>query len=156
MPEGIKHIIECHCVLPQYKNRPDIVYHRFVVFSEIDDSDTVLPKYVQCNNCGVVHKIVDVRRSEILAGTDELYSMRSIDDIQLTMPNDVSDVLNSYNCDLPTWENAEFILRNGKWGSVVVLTRDYLGDDTQGKLLSFIGPSDFKIESFINKSTIDI
>ena len=155
MPEGIKHIVGCHCVLPQYKNRRDPVYHKFVVFSEIDDSDTTVPKYVQCNNCGVVHKIFDVCKSEIITGTDELYSMRSIDDIRVALPDDIKGVLDSYDCDLSTWENVEFILLNQKWGQSVILTRDHLGDDTQGKLLSFVGPSKFKIESFIHKSTVE-
>ena len=51
---GQKHLIECHCILPQYRRALNTVYHKFVVFSEIDDSDTVVPKFAQCNNCGVI------------------------------------------------------------------------------------------------------
>ncbi len=41
MPRGQKHLIECHCILPQYRRSSNTVYHKFVVFSVIDDSDTV-------------------------------------------------------------------------------------------------------------------
>ena len=94
---GTKHIVECHCVLPQYRNRKIPIYHKFMVFSIIDDSDTVLPKYAQCNNCGVVHKIYDICKSEILAGKDEIRTLCTIEDISLTIPEDIRGVLDSYN-----------------------------------------------------------
>ena len=39
---GIKHLIECHCMLPQYRNKKDRQYHKFVVFSIIDNADCVI------------------------------------------------------------------------------------------------------------------
>lgn len=151
---GVKHLVQCHCILPQYRDRPDPVFHQFVVFSVIDDSDTVVPKYVQCNNCAIVHKVVDLCRTELVAGRDELSTVTTIDDISFTIPRDVRDVLENYSADLATWESVQFILQNKKWGSHVVLTQDSVNEDTQGKLLSFGGPEKFNIETFVRKDVI--
>ena len=153
--EGIKHIIECHCMLPQYKNNPNPIFHKFIVFSEIDDSDTVVPKYAQCNNCGVIHKIIDVRRSEIMAGKEELASITTVDDIKLMIKQDVGDVLELYSCELPMWEHALFILQEKKWGSFIILKREIVDDETHGKLLRFESLDKFKIESFIDRSIVE-
>jgi len=153
---GIKHLVQCHCILPQYKDKQNPVFHQFVAFSVIDDSDTVVPKYVQCNNCAVVHKIVDVCRSEMVVGKDELSTMTSIDDIALMVPKDVRSVLESYKVDIATWENVHFIINQEQWGSHVVLTQDVLEEDTQGKLLIFNGPGKFNIETFVRKDVISM
>ena len=151
---GIKHLIECHCVLPLYRNRDNPVYHKFIVFSVIDDSDTVVPKYSQCNNCGVIHKVIDLCRSEVLAGRDELRSVISIDDLRVMIPEDIVRVLDSYTCDLATWENVLFILQNKKWGSAVIMVREELEKETHGKRLIFTGPGSTQIEPFITRSTV--
>ena len=57
--EGVRHLIECHCTLPQYRNANPPVYHKFVVFSVLDE-DAIQKKLVQCNNCGIIHKVVDL------------------------------------------------------------------------------------------------
>ena len=153
--QGFKHLIQYHCILPQYRNRPDPVFHQFVVFSTIDDSDTVSPKYVQCNNCSVVHKIYDLCKSEIIAGKDELNSVSTIDDVIYTIPEDIRGVLENYDVDLPTWEHTQFVLQNKVWGTAVILTRDVLEDETQGKLLMIKGPKEFNIETFIVENYIN-
>ena len=153
---GVKHLVQCHCILPQYRDRQNPVFHQFVVFSIIDDSDTVVPKYVQCNNCAIVHKVIDVCRTELVAGKDELSTVATIDDISFTIPRDIRGVLENYNADLATWENVQYILQNKEWGSHVVLTQDVLNDDTQGKLLMFHGPEQFNIETFVRKDVIDM
>ena len=63
--QGFKHLVQCHCILPQYRKMKDPVFHKFVVFSTIDKKDNVEPKNVQCNNCGVIHKVFDICKSEI-------------------------------------------------------------------------------------------
>ena len=151
---GVKHLVQCHCILPQYRDRPNPVFHQFIVFSVVDDSDTVVPKYVQCNNCAIVHKVTDLCRTELVVGKDELSTVATIEDISFTIPRDVREILESYKADLPTWENVQYILQNEQWGTHVVLTQDVLDDDTQGKLLSFGGPEKFNIETFIRKDVI--
>ena len=152
---GTKHLVECHCVLPQYKGRKDPVFHKFVVFSEVDDSDTVVPKFVQCNNCGVVHKVYDICKSEISpGGRDELRTVATIDETRLGMPRDVQNILDTYNCDLPTWEMTKYILDNEKWNESVILVQEQIEGSTQGKSLVISSKVSFKIESFIRKDII--
>ena len=153
--KGFKHLIQCHCILPQYRNRPDPVFHQFVVFSTIDESDTVEPKYVQCNNCNIVHKVYDLCKSEIIAGKDELMSVGTIEDVMYMVPEDIRGVLKNYGADLPTWEHAAFTLQNKVWGTSIILTKDVLENETQGKLLNIEGPGKFKIETFIVENYIN-
>ena len=78
---GQKHLIKCRCVLSQYKNLPNAVSHQFLVFSEVENGQ-VKQKYSQCNNCGLVHKVVDICTSEIMQGKENMSSIISIDDIK--------------------------------------------------------------------------
>jgi hypothetical protein len=153
---GIKHLVQCHCILPQYRDRKDPIFHQFVVFSVVDDSDTVVPKYVQCNNCAIVHKVVDICRTELAVGKDELSTMMTVDDVAITIPQDIRSVLESYKADIATWENVQFILQQKCWGNHVVLTHDVVKEDVQGKLLMFNGPGLFNIETFIRKDVISM
>ena len=153
---GIKHLIQCHCILPQYRKAEEPVFHKFVVFSIVDDSDTCVPKYVQCNNCGVVHKVIDLCKSELMTGKEELRSVTTIDEIRLTLPKDISSILDSYDIDLPTWENTQFIYLEKKWGHSVILTKDELDGEVQGKLLLFKDDGKYQIESFIAENQISL
>ena len=102
--QGTKHLIECHCVLPQYRNIDNPVYHKFVVFSMLGDGGTVVPKFSQCNNCGVIHKIYDLCKSEIAAGKDELRSVVKADELKISIPSQLWDVLTTYDVDVAILE----------------------------------------------------
>ena len=120
---GIKHLIQCHCILPQFKESRDPVFHKFTVFSILDEeSDTVQPKFAQCNNCGIIHKVVDVCRSE-LTTKEESKTLPSIVDIRLSIPKSLSEVLDSYQSDISTWEHAEWIYLSKMWDSWIILTK---------------------------------
>ena len=152
--EGHKHLVECHCILPQYRGRSKPVYHKFVTFSIVDDSNTVIPKYVQCNNCGVVHRVIDLCRSEIMTGHEELNSVVRINDIMYSLPSDLKDVLTSYSCDLATWEQVLFTVENEKWGTTITLTQDTVESETQGKIMCINGLDKIKIESFVRSEEV--
>lgn len=136
-------------MLPQHRKKNNPPYYNFAVFSIIDDSDTCIPKYAQCNNCGVVHRVVDLCRSEIISGRDELSSVTSVDDLKVMLSSDIVQVMESYSCTLPSYEHVHFIISNAQWGDFIVLTRDSIDDEQQGKLLRFIGPGKIIIESFM-------
>lgn len=144
---GLKHLVECHCVLPQHRDRQDPPYHRFVVFSVIED-DVVVPKNVACNNCGVVHRVFDVSKSHVALGDDDASAVMSIDDVSLSLPLNVSEMLKSYQVSLPTWEEAVFIHEACTWGRHVLLTTKDDGVRTEGKKLVFVGPGVVKIEPY--------
>ena len=146
---GIKHLIQCHCILPQFKESRDPVFHKFAVFSIIDEeSDTVQPKFAQCNYCGIVHKVIDICRSE-LTTKEESKTLPNIVDIRLSLPKSLIEVLESYQCDISTWEHAEWIYLSKIWDSWIVLTREEDDDgEFHGKRLIFLGEERFKIEAF--------
>ena len=41
---GIKHLIQCHCILPQYRNIDDPIFHKFIVFSKMDSNGDLIPR----------------------------------------------------------------------------------------------------------------
>lgn len=146
--QGIKHLIQCHCILPQFKNAPEPVFHKFAVFSVIDDSDTVQPKFAQCNNCGIVHKVIDICHSE-LTTKEEARSIPNVEDIKFSISPDLVRVLESYQCDIATWEQAEWIFLSKLWDQWIILTKeeDEFGD-LHGKRLIFVDDGKFRIEAF--------
>ena len=145
--QGVKHLIQCHCVLPQFKNSANPVFHKFVVFSLIDDSDTVQPKFAQCNNCGVIHKVVDLCKSELTSKEDSK-SISSIKDIELSIQPELASVLKNYNCDLATWEQVEWIVLTNAFENFVILTREEIDNEIHGKRLLFLENGRFRIEAF--------
>jgi hypothetical protein len=151
---GVKHLVECHCILPQYKKRKDPIFHKFVVFSVVDENDEVIPKICQCNNCGVLHNIVDLCKSEIVRGAEESGSIVSIDDLRFSLPKDISAVLDSHKCDLPTWEYVKFVFDTERWGEIIVISKEELEDLTQIKLMKIISESKINIESRTRKNTL--
>lgn len=144
---GQKHLIKCRCVLPQFKNRANPPQHQFVVFSTIDD-DVIKHKYVQCNNCGIIHKVVDICKSEIIPGKEMSAALITIDDVKGSLPKTLCDILESSSTDLPTWEHAQFIHENKKWGEFVVLNSEESDGSRSGKYVRILGESLFKVESY--------
>jgi hypothetical protein len=151
--EGAKHIIQCHCILPQYRNRPDPVFHKFVVFSEIND-DEVKEKYSQCNNCGVVHKITDICKSEIVINVEDLPTLITKLDIKISLPNDLCDILEEYKVDISTWEHAKFIFDNKKWDEKILLSRSDTESRQEGKFLKILYFDRFTVEAVGSDSFI--
>jgi hypothetical protein len=145
---GVKHVVECRCVLPQYKKTSNPVYHKFVVFS-ILEKDKAKISFMQCNNCGIVHKIIDLCKSEILNGKEQLSSLETIEDIKISLPGDLSSVLENYSCDIPNWQHAKFIYENARWGESIILVREELDSEIQGKFLTIVSRDRFKIETFL-------
>ena len=145
--DGIKHLVQCHCVLPTLRKLPNLVYHSFIVFSVVDDGGNVISKDAECTNCGVIHKVVDICKSEITL-KEKSSAIISVKDITLMIPSDLSSVLVNYDCDIATWEHAHFIYSNQRWGEKTILTRQSENETIKGKILTFEGPQKFKIESF--------
>ena len=131
------------------------VFHKFVVFSVVNDKDEVTPKIVECNNCGAVHKVTELSKSEIVVGKDSVRSSVTVEDIKLSIPENIAGVLKSYNVDLPTWEEVQFSVENGDWGKEFILTKEEVEGVTQGKILRLVSPpSNIKIESFVRDELV--
>jgi hypothetical protein len=152
MMEGVKHLVQCHCVLPTLRKLPNPPYHSFVVFSVLDDGGNVIPKDAECNNCGIIHRITDLCKSEI-SSKESSSAIITEADIALMIPSQLSDLLKNYQCDIATWELVHFAYTEQKWGTRVVLKRETDGGSVKGKAMLLEGPSKFKIETFDSTET---
>lgn len=152
---GTKHLIQCHCILPQFKNRKDVLFHKFTVFSSIDkDSDTVITHYANCNNCGATHKIFDICKSEIVHGSEDAASVVTIQDFSLSLPKELFETLAQYNCDVADYQHAQHIIDSESWGEHIVLKREEVDDKLQGKLLVFTEKDRYRIESYLHSEYV--
>jgi hypothetical protein len=151
MSRGQRHLVKCRCVLPQFKGRIDPPAHRFLVFSVINDDDTVIQKYAQCNNCGVIHKVVDICTSVIMSGKENMSSILTIDEVKTGLPVNLADILDRNGVDMTVWEQAKFILENKQWGNFIVLAQEEEGGTKQGKYVTIMSETFFKVESFMRE-----
>lgn len=152
MNRGQKHLIKCRCVLPQFKKLENPPPHQFIVFSVVKDDGDVVVKYSQCNNCGIIHRVIDICKSEILPSKENMGSLIKIEDIKSSLHSNFVNVLEANSADLATWEAVQFILENKKWGEFVVLTTETEGEEIHGKYIRILGESLCKIETFSRSS----
>ena len=145
---GHKHLIRCRCVLPQLKRCENPPRFGFVVFSIIGNDDVVVPKFVQCPHCGVIHKVTGICESEIIQGKESMVSLLTIDDVKLGLPERLAEVLEVNGADLPTWEMTHFIYERKRWGQYVVLCTEEESGMSQGKILRILGKNLFKVDPF--------
>lgn len=129
----------------------DPVFHKFPVFSVVDESDTVMTKYSNCNNCGAVHKVYDICKSEIVVGRDEIRNVVTVEDFKLSLPSQLFELLIQYEKDVCDFEYSQFIIDEKKWNTSLVLSREEVEDSIQGKCLRFLGEEKFRIESYTHK-----
>ena len=145
--EGQKHLIPCRCVLPQFKNNASPPIHHFVVFSIVED-DAVLPHFVQCNNCGIIHRIVDLCSSEIVTGREASSAVLTFDDLRAQLPEALVAALERVEADLPTWLAVKFTIDEARWGDVVVVTTERTAGLRTGKYVRILGRTLFTLDSF--------
>ena len=119
------------------------------------ENDKVLPKFAHCNNCGVVHNIIDLCKSEIVVGKEMSRSLMTREDIRPSLPNNIAKVLDTYECDLPLWEEVQFIYEEERWASSVVISKENLNGTVSGKLLTLLGGTRIKIEPFTRDEVIE-
>lgn len=152
---GQKHLVKCRCVLPQLKNLndPEKRQHRFLVFSEIVD-DVVKQKYAQCNNCGLIHKVIDICSSEIMQGKEAMSTITTIDDLRLGLNANLSSILDRHQCDLPTWEQTSYIMENKLWGDIVILSNEVEGNNKIIKFIRILGETLFKVDSYTRTEVV--
>lgn len=145
--QGIKHLIPCRCILPQFKRRKNPPKHQFVVFSIIEDDDSVRTKHVQCPNCGVIHKVVEIAKSEITTREAASWVVTK-DDIRAGLPDKLVAVLESNHVDdVATWEEAKYAIENEEWGRNIVIGKETEGDETYLKVIRILSSTLFKVDT---------
>tara|TARA_B100000214_G_scaffold116884_1_gene82544 strand:- start:634 stop:1041 length:408 start_codon:yes stop_codon:yes gene_type:complete len=132
----------------------DPVFHKFVVFSLIDESGDVIPKIAKCNNCGVLHKVTDFCKSEIVYGIDESFATLNIVDISWNIPENIKEVLETHRCDIATWEQVSDIISSKEWGNFSVIAKKEISGSTQIKLLFIEENNKYRIESHLRKDDL--
>ena len=142
----IKHLIECQCTLHIFKNKTTPIYHKFAVFSNLDKNDNVIPKYVMCDNCDIVHYVNEISKSEIKWGKESLKSLIvTKDDIKFNLSSlgfdNIVDILERNNLPLADWESAFYFIDN-KLNATLVFNKQELDDNI---VISFIEFQEGKI-----------
>ena len=144
----VKYLIECKCILPQFKNSNPVVFHKFLVFSEIDTANgLIIPSYAQCNNCGVIHKVTEIGRSTVLK-KENMNALLTIDDIKSSLPPRLANILEQNDCSLPYWQEAQFIIQNGLWGRGFTLSQEREGSTIIGKYIVILGETIYDVKPF--------
>jgi hypothetical protein len=144
----VKYLIECKCILPQFKNSNPVVFHKFLVFSEIDTANgLIIPSYAQCNNCGVIHKVTEIGRSTVLK-KENMNALLTIDDIKSSLPPRLASILEQNDCALPYWQEAQFIIQNGLWGRGFTLSQEREGSTIIGKYIVILGETIYDVKPF--------
>lgn len=149
--QGIKHLVQCNCILPQYRNSNPPVFHEFPVFSVVNDNNEFLAHYAECNNCSAQYKITEVGQAQRLPR--EISSkVPKLSDCKLQIANPkLVATLEQYDCTLPTWQEVIYILENQEWGRPVILTKENDGGIISGKYMIVLGEQLFKIDTYSNE-----
>jgi|TARA_B100001094_G_scaffold236631_1_gene231718 hypothetical protein len=134
----VKHLIECQCTLKIYKNKSKPIFHKFQVFSKIEN-EKVVEKYVMCNNCDILHKVTETFKSEIQWGKESLKSLvNNKEDIKFNLisknKRDIVDLLEINDIDISDWELVEHLIENKEEGRIL-LSREEIENNIVYKLL---------------------
>jgi hypothetical protein len=150
--QGVKHLVQCHCVLPQFRGTNPTVFHKFVVFSVIDDQDAVTEKVVKCPNCDALHRVTEIGKSEIVPGKDGSSAAVDVEDIKCQLPTSLSAVLDRHKVDDSTYEQALFYVNTYNTTDPIVLARERLDDGSVTIKSLWMRPDrSFKIETAIRQ-----
>ena len=151
---GLKHLIECHCVLALFKSSQKIINHKFPVYSKIDLNGKVIPKIVKCNNCDSLHKVYDICKSEIKFGKDQTSVTVTREDLGYMLPDRLNDLLTKVDVDISVFEHALDIIEEERWGEHIVLKRDIIEEKHQIKLLEILSEEKYKITNEVINNII--
>ena len=150
---GTKHLIQCHCVLPQFRKLDDPLFHKFVVYSKFNETGEIEERLVRCNNCDAVHRVIDLCRSEIVIKIEETDTVVDEEEIKLGLPDKIVEILEKNNSDIATYESIDHIFNEKAWGSQVIISRQTVKNEkTHVKILEINGENQFRLKS----ETIDI
>jgi len=71
------------------------------------------------------------------------------------LPSGVKQMLETYNCEVPDWEHALYILQNEKWKEFIIVHREETeAGDVVGKILKFNDFNNYRLEPFLQKRTV--
>lgn len=153
----IKHLIECQCVLSIFKNKSKPIYHKFPVFSTLDEEDCVKEKYVMCDNCGIIHYVNEISKTKIMWGKENLKSLIvTIDDVKFNLQSkDMQSIVNlaeKNQLSVADWEIIEHLIENNLSG-IVLLNKEEIDDNIITQFIEF-SQGKYKIKKEISQRYI--
>ena len=155
MITGQRHLIKCHCILPIYKNSKPQIYHKIAVYSMFDEkSGKVIPKYINCNNCGITHFVTEYCKSEIQIGKEDVTSIRSVSEVEIGLPEKLVSFLNQYSPTIDILEEIEHIFNDNLFPKGIIIKREIIDEKHNIKILNLINKNRFTISSEILDNTI--
>lgn len=84
-----------------------------------------------------------------MTSKEDAKALPNIEDIKFSLSPDLVRVLETYQSDIATWEQAEWIYLTKSWSQWITLARDEGEDgDVHGKRLIFLDDGKFRIEAF--------
>ena len=101
------------------------------------------------NEHKILCEIIEVGKSELIPGKDQSMVTISKDDLRSSIPLKIVNILDTYDCDISSWEEVLDIIENKSWNSFVVLKRDILNENTSVKILEIYEKNNFKIKNEI-------
>jgi hypothetical protein len=151
---GVKHLVQCHCVLPQFRNADPPIFHKFVVFSVVDNEDKVVEKISKCPNCDALHRVNEIGKSEIYHGRDGSSAVMDIEDVKSQLPTGLVAVLDRHKVDDATYEQALFYANTYESELPIVLAKERLENSTSVKALWLRPDRSFRIETIVRQDEV--
>jgi len=151
---GVKHLVQCHCVLPQFRNTNPTIFHKFVVFSVIDDKDQIAEKVSKCPNCDALHRVTEIGKSEIVHGRDGSSAAMDVEDIKSQLPTGLVTILDRHKVDDATYEQALFYVNTYNTDEPIVLAKERLEESTSVKALWMRPDRSFRIETIVRQDEV--
>jgi hypothetical protein len=138
----LKHLIECQCILPQYKKQDKVLFHKFPVFSLFkenvnQDFSQPIEKYVKCNNCDAVHRVYDICKSELLKNSDNYVDLvTNLEDLKYSIPAELIEILSKNQMDIADYEMCSHLIEE-KGSDKIILSKKVVGNNIVCKFLIF-------------------
>lgn len=108
----------------------------------------MIPKKASCNNCGIMHEVIEACTSKIITSAEGSASEMSLEDVAVFLPESVRNVLSSYNLELPDYEYVRFMIEENKVGEWLILGSELNDTRRSGKILKYKGDNRFEVEPF--------
>lgn len=151
---GVKHLVQCHCVLPQFRGADPPIFHKFVVFSVVEKDDKVVEKISKCPNCDALHRVTEIGKSEIYHGKEGSSAVMDIEDIKSQLPTGLVSILDRHKVDDATYEQALFYTNTYETELPIVLAKERLENSTSVKALWLKPDRTFRIETIVRQDEV--
>jgi ribosomal protein L32 len=124
------------------------------VYSKLDKKGKIIPKYVNCNNCGITHLVHELCKSDIKVGKEDITSIRKIDDIKISLPERLVDFLETYRQEIYVYEKIEDIIEQSIFPESIILKREIIDDVHHVKILNITSEKTFTVSTEVINTVI--